>query len=749
MTISFSEPGGSPARDRAWARAEHPTWAYRVWYRELGPIGMFRRLYGKFRRDIPIGSKNSLTCRTDCTTRGLAAGIRRYKQGCVYRIAASVAPPYTRHAAMSVSPRGSERSELRDSQRDAKGVVTNIGTGAKENCCCHMQEDNSVQMPRALAAALVAVAVIGTVGLSVVAATAVRNEESDMIAKLSAETLNCEGYWSTCTAECETSNERVWMQTQAPSAFGTACPSENFVGVERADCRPGDGSCADGTATAGPVPAPPSSAASAATGECSSRIDEEQDDTSAFEPCLTGTNIDDTCIGSCRQGFYASRWGGQATFTCTRIQGRQMWTQAGISPWWDSSLECIRCATLDNCALSTCSSAADAQCQQCEAGYYLFRRDDEPSRCLSTAVTLQAAGFEPTASGVFDLVFVDGLPTDLGSSGLLSVPSTASLTMRHASELDIDVVVEGSLSLHACTGTVASLEVRAGGSVSIVNDAPASDGVQVMDLQTNSPAAIRFQRVIFSFGVFNAAISSSFLSAFTIVDAYVESYGSIQSGAVAASLELQASCAIDCDFSTTLVTSGNSLAITGLDGFPVVVAPSVENGGSLALQRVSIDTVTAFQATMSEPPRGPLTTWTMPASTGTYTVSNVIVRRAGDGFPAGEPSQPECQREEGTLTTVTQTCFPDMCFEVDCMDHGSCVDGACECVGYTGAHCQLECCSTWRLAPETNSWCHQWGRDNSGVYPTDVPSWRADAIVADRVCGGCRTEGSGGNCRRY
>eukprot|EP01043_Picozoa_sp_COSAG02_P003523 COSAG02_NODE_86_length_39084_cov_17.815724_23_plen_179_part_00 len=122
------EPGGSPARDRSRARAEHPTWAYRVWYRELGPIGMFRRkslqgtgattsaptcARGKFRRDIPIGSKNYIELddlltmklylsRSDSGpktlvlavmkthtnihtitfkyTRSLAAGTRRYKQ---------------------------------------------------------------------------------------------------------------------------------------------------------------------------------------------------------------------------------------------------------------------------------------------------------------------------------------------------------------------------------------------------------------------------------------------------------------------------------------------------------------------------------------------------------------------------------------------------------------------------------------------------------------------------------------------
>eukprot|EP01043_Picozoa_sp_COSAG02_P091396 COSAG02_NODE_28124_length_595_cov_4.846774_1_plen_68_part_01 len=38
-----SDPGGSRARGRARDRAEQPTWAHRVRYRELKPLGMFRR----------------------------------------------------------------------------------------------------------------------------------------------------------------------------------------------------------------------------------------------------------------------------------------------------------------------------------------------------------------------------------------------------------------------------------------------------------------------------------------------------------------------------------------------------------------------------------------------------------------------------------------------------------------------------------------------------------------------------------
>eukprot|EP01043_Picozoa_sp_COSAG02_P019836 COSAG02_NODE_966_length_15587_cov_19.602376_10_plen_204_part_00 len=52
--IRYSDPGGSRARGRARARADHPTWAHRVRYRELEPLGMFRRKslsepHGKFR----------------------------------------------------------------------------------------------------------------------------------------------------------------------------------------------------------------------------------------------------------------------------------------------------------------------------------------------------------------------------------------------------------------------------------------------------------------------------------------------------------------------------------------------------------------------------------------------------------------------------------------------------------------------------------------------------------------------------
>ena len=73
-------------------------------------------------------------------------------------------------------------------------------------------------------------------------------QESDtplIIAPAAASTVNCEGHWSACTAARKPATERVWMQTQTPSGFGTACPSDNFVGAARADCGVGDGGCMD------------------------------------------------------------------------------------------------------------------------------------------------------------------------------------------------------------------------------------------------------------------------------------------------------------------------------------------------------------------------------------------------------------------------------------------------------------------------------------------------------------------------
>ena len=67
QTYGTSDPGGPRARGRARARAERPTWAYRVWYRELGPIGMFRRKWQSATcpRKIPVKHTDRLEELTD------------------------------------------------------------------------------------------------------------------------------------------------------------------------------------------------------------------------------------------------------------------------------------------------------------------------------------------------------------------------------------------------------------------------------------------------------------------------------------------------------------------------------------------------------------------------------------------------------------------------------------------------------------------------------------------------------------
>jgi hypothetical protein len=47
---------------------------------------------------------------------------------------------------------------------------------------------------------------------------------------------------------------------------------------------------------------------------------------SAFAPCTAGDTIGDTCIVSCREGFYSSVGSGTAQFRCTHTAGG-LWMQ--------------------------------------------------------------------------------------------------------------------------------------------------------------------------------------------------------------------------------------------------------------------------------------------------------------------------------------------------------------------------------------------------------------------------------------
>ena len=97
------------------------------------------------------------------------------------------------------------------------------------------------------------------------------------------------------------------------------------------------------------------------------------------------------------------------------------------------------------------------------AGFYLFRLDDQPTRCLPLSVTLEAAGFSEDAAGVFAIAIHDNrVPGDL-ASGTIAVPATASLSITGTGEsqpeLDVTFEVHGSLALEGCAGTIVSLAV--------------------------------------------------------------------------------------------------------------------------------------------------------------------------------------------------------------------------------------------------------------------------------------------------
>lgn len=172
--------------------------------------------------------------------------------------------------------------------------------------------------------------------------------------------------------------------------------------------------------------------------DCGITLDGSDVETSAFAPCTGGTGVGDACIATCSSGYYSTVGNGQAEFICTPLDGnsRGLWMQQGFSPWWESSLQCTKCPTIQNCVVASCSTGTDAQCTQCDDGYYAFRHDEEPTRCLQVTVTLIAAGFSPDSAGLFSFKFaadnrglVAAVPSDLAGSSIV-VPATSSLSLE-------------------------------------------------------------------------------------------------------------------------------------------------------------------------------------------------------------------------------------------------------------------------------------------------------------------------------
>jgi hypothetical protein len=210
--------------------------------------------------------------------------------------------------------------------------------------------------------------------------------------------------------------------------------------------------------------------------DCGLTLDGAVPQRSAFVPCSAASSrVGNSCVTSCASGFFAAVGTGTATFECTPLANdpsRAVWMERGFSPWWQSSLQCTRCATIENCRSVVCSTGADAQCLECETGYYGFRHDEEPTRCLPISVTLEAAGFVDSAAGLFTVTLADGsVPRDL-ASGSLQIPSTAALTLVGTSaaqppQLGATYIIQGTLDLVGCGGTIGGVGVVAGGAFSV------------------------------------------------------------------------------------------------------------------------------------------------------------------------------------------------------------------------------------------------------------------------------------------
>ena len=75
-----------------------------------------------------------------------------------------------------------------------------------------------------------------------------QDEDSDGIGRCvedsGAVDLDCIGSWTACTSACEAAADRQWIETQAPSGAGSACPQTAEA------CAPGEGDCSQ------PAPAP-------------------------------------------------------------------------------------------------------------------------------------------------------------------------------------------------------------------------------------------------------------------------------------------------------------------------------------------------------------------------------------------------------------------------------------------------------------------------------------------------------------
>jgi hypothetical protein len=199
---------------------------------------------------------------------------------------------------------------------------------------------------------------------------------------------------------------------------------------------------------------------------CGITLDKMPVESSAFTVCTEGDTLGSECHAFCREGFYSSVGTGAAAFKCMD-QADGLWMQQGFSPWWESSLQCTRCPAIENCIVSSCTTGTDAQCSQCTDGYYAYRHDEEPTRCLTAQVTILTAGYDSRdAAGLFSFTFAGSLTSDL-QGGQVSVPSTASLRLAGTGveTLAASFSVNGALTLYNIGIDGAQISVTGGSTI--------------------------------------------------------------------------------------------------------------------------------------------------------------------------------------------------------------------------------------------------------------------------------------------
>eukprot|EP01047_Picozoa_sp_COSAG01_P042829 COSAG01_NODE_3764_length_5719_cov_9.441815_5_plen_739_part_01 len=118
-----------------------------------------------------------------------------------------------------------------------------------------------------------------------------------------------------------------------------------------------------------------------------------------------------------------------------------------------------KCAKVDFCHDSRCTSAGKPICAECQPGYYSFRHDAAAGLCKPNTATLEQVGFTTgsieeqsitaTAVGLFHFGFSSGILPDLAATRRITVPSSASLDLvdKSSDVVHASFAIGGSLNI--------------------------------------------------------------------------------------------------------------------------------------------------------------------------------------------------------------------------------------------------------------------------------------------------------------